>query len=90
MAYDVPDDRRRTRIAHILESYGERAQYSVFVVDGRPAQFVRLRRALTAAMDSEWDALLFCDLGPVQGLPRRRFEQVGRQTPLMGEGPVIV
>ena len=30
VSYDVPDDRRRTRLAHILKDFGERVQYSVF------------------------------------------------------------
>ena len=30
VAYDIPDDRRRTQIAKILEDYGDRVQYSVF------------------------------------------------------------
>ncbi len=36
IAYDISLDERRTRIAHLLESYGDRVQYSVFVVDLRP------------------------------------------------------
>ena len=30
VAYDIPDDRRRTRVAKVLEDYGDRVQYSVF------------------------------------------------------------
>jgi len=29
VSYDVPDDRRRTRLAHALKDFGERVQYSV-------------------------------------------------------------
>jgi len=28
VTYDVPDDRRRTRLAHTLKDFGERVQYS--------------------------------------------------------------
>lgn len=38
VAYDIVDDRRRTKIAKVLESYGDRIQYSVFVVDIKPAR----------------------------------------------------
>ena len=41
-AYDVTDDRRRTRLAKLLERYGDRVQYSVFVVQIRPVKMVRL------------------------------------------------
>ena len=30
VCYDIDDDRERTRTAHLLESYGQRVQYSVF------------------------------------------------------------
>jgi len=30
VCYDIEDDRERTRLAHLLEGYGERVQYSVF------------------------------------------------------------
>ena len=30
VAYDIADDRRRTRVANILEDYGDRVQESVF------------------------------------------------------------
>ncbi len=32
ICYDLEDDRARTRVARLLESYGERVQYSVFEV----------------------------------------------------------
>ncbi len=30
VSYDVPNDRRRTRLAHMLKDFGQRVQYSVF------------------------------------------------------------
>ena len=30
IAYDIPNDRRRQKIADLLEGYGKRVQYSVF------------------------------------------------------------
>lgn len=32
VCYDVPDDRRRTKLAKLLDGYGDRVQYSVFEV----------------------------------------------------------
>ena len=43
VAYDVPSDRRRGRVAKTLLKYGDRIQYSVFVVDSAPAKLMRLR-----------------------------------------------
>ncbi len=30
VSYDIPDDRRRTKVAHALKDFGQRVQYSVF------------------------------------------------------------
>ncbi|MGP1372035.1 MAG: CRISPR-associated endonuclease Cas2, partial [Almyronema sp.] len=30
VVYDIPDDKRRTKLATFLEGYGRRVQYSVF------------------------------------------------------------
>ena len=38
VAYDIPDDRRRTRVAKALERLGKRVQFSVFVVRDRSVQ----------------------------------------------------
>ncbi len=32
VAYDISDDRRRTKVAKILEDFGDRAQYTDFSV----------------------------------------------------------
>lgn len=64
IAYDIADDRRRDHVAVALQEHGDRLQYSVFVVDGRPASFVRLKAKLTDLIDLDSDAVMFCDLGP--------------------------
>lgn len=90
IAYDVPDDRRRARIAAKLASYGDRVQYSVFVVDVRPARLVRLRRALLSLMDDQLDSVLICEVGPVSGVDGRRFEVLGRARPLTDDSAFII
>lgn len=32
VSYDIPDDRRRTKVASLLQDYGQRVQFSVFEV----------------------------------------------------------
>lgn len=46
ISYDISDDRRRNKIARLLEGYGYRVQYSVFEceLDGR--QLLKLQREL--------------------------------------------
>jgi CRISPR-associated protein Cas2 len=57
VSYDVPDDRRRTRLAHTLKDFGERVQYSVFEcrLDERALQALRLR--ITRLIDPAEDSL---------------------------------
>lgn len=65
VAYDVASDARRNRVAKTLESYGDRIQYSVFLVDAKPAKLLRMKAALRARLDLDADSVLVCDLGPL-------------------------
>lgn len=77
IAYDIVDDRRRTRVAKCLERHGDRVQYSVFVVDAAPARLIRLTVELRKLLDEQVDSLLLCDLGLVSALDGRQFRFVG-------------
>ena len=46
ISYDIPNDKRRTKIMHLLEGYGERVQYSVFEVWADDKQIEKLRKQL--------------------------------------------
>lgn len=86
VAYDIADDRRRDRVALALQEHGTRVQYSVFVIDGRPASFVRLRASLARLIDAEVDSILLCDLGPRQAAVERSMSYLGaRRTPDSGD-----
>lgn len=88
LAYDVESDARRNRVAKTLESYGDRLQYSVFVVDAKPAKLIRLKAAVTDKLDVATDSLLVCDLGPLSGGDRIEFIGVAR--PFTGQGPLVI
>jgi len=87
VAYDVPDDKRRSRIARTLEAYGHRLQFSVFVVEIGPIKLARLRRELSALIAAE-DSVLLCDLGPAHTADDR-CEFLGR-TRVPGLRPDLV
>jgi CRISPR-associated protein Cas2 len=89
VAYDVSDDLRRDRVAVTLQRFGERVQYSVFIVDGRPADFVRLRCTLEAIIDRNIDRVLFCDLG-AREIMDRRMTFIGRRPTLSGDFPAFI
>jgi CRISPR-associated protein Cas2 len=57
-AYDVSDDQRRTKIAKILEDFGDRAQYSVFEMElDRSERLDELRRRLEQVIDPAADGI---------------------------------
>lgn len=90
LAYDVASDARRARVAKTLESYGDRLQYSVFIIDTKPAKMIRLKVAVTEQIDRTTDSLLVCDLGPLIGEGNQRIEFVGTTRPFTGHGPLVL
>ncbi|QOC94196.1 CRISPR-associated endonuclease Cas2 [Micromonospora craniellae] len=90
IAYDISDDVRRTKVAKKLESYGDRVQYSVFIVDTRPAKFLRLRTQLTDMIDEGTDSVLFCNLGTLRANNRRSLDVIGCSRTITDHGPAIL
>ena len=62
VSYDIPDDRRRTRVAKTLEDYGTRVQYSVFEVNLEPKHVQKMRGRLEQAIDKAEDSIRFYTL----------------------------
>lgn len=46
VAYDIPDDRRRQRLHHVLEGFGTPVQYSVFECLLEDKEVARLKQAV--------------------------------------------
>lgn len=57
VTYDIPADKRRNKIAKILEDYGQRVQYSVFECNLTGKQLEALRRELTKVIDEQADSI---------------------------------
>ncbi|MFM6079631.1 MAG: CRISPR-associated endonuclease Cas2, partial [Dolichospermum sp.] len=62
ISYDVPDDKRRKKIADLLEGYGQRVQYSVFECQLNTEKYNDLRRRLRKIVKLEKDNLRFYPL----------------------------
>jgi CRISPR-associated protein Cas2 len=62
VAYDIVDDACRTRVAQVLEGYGNRVQWSVFECLLDPAQLAELRARLLSEIDSQEDSVRFYPL----------------------------
>ena len=57
ISYDLPNDRRRTRLANALEDFGVRVQYSVFECLLTPDQIERLRTRMASLLDPAEDSV---------------------------------
>ena len=55
LSYDIPDDKRRTKVMKTLAGYGQRVQYSVFECEIRPADHKRLEAQLRSLIHKEQD-----------------------------------
>jgi CRISPR-associated protein Cas2 len=90
VCYDIPSDARRLRLSRVLESYGDRVQYSVFVIDAPPVILARMRRKVEHVIEPAEDSVLFCDLGLASGVEDSRFVYVGAQRPITGTSSFIL
>jgi len=73
IAYDSPSNKRRRKLAKLLEGYGERLQWSVFECRLQPHQVARLRQLLARIATAE-------DSVRIWAVPQRApaAEQLGR------------
>ncbi|CAB0577785.1 CRISPR-associated endoribonuclease Cas2 [Corynebacterium diphtheriae] len=90
ICYDIPNDNRRTHVAKILGKYGDRIQYSVFVVDISPAQLIRLKMEANKIIDRVEDSLLFCDLGVLANLDDKRFSYLGQPRDITPSDIIVI
>jgi len=90
ICYDIISDGRRSKVADILSEFGDRVQYSVFVVDISPARLLRLKDRLSLVIDSKEVSILFCDLGRVAELSESRFGYLGRSREVTDNNVLIL
>ncbi|NEO26064.1 MAG: CRISPR-associated endonuclease Cas2 [Kamptonema sp. SIO4C4] len=62
IAYDIPSDQRRKKIADLLEGYGQRVQYSVFECVLTAKQYEELRGRLRSRYEEGEDSIRFYPL----------------------------
>ncbi len=59
VCYDITDDKRRNKVANILEDYGERVQYSVFECYLDKKNFEIMKKRVLSEMNIESDKVSF-------------------------------
>ena len=57
ISYDIPDDKRRLKIAKILLDYGPRVQFSVFEARLDAEALDRLRKRIKAVLEPAEDSI---------------------------------
>jgi CRISPR-associated protein Cas2 len=90
ICYDITDDPRRDRLAKVIQTYGDRVQYSVFLIDAKPAKLIRLQAAIQRVIDPATDSVLICSLGPLADRGMRGIQFLGRQRRFTGHDALIV
>ena len=88
VGYDIADPRRLRKVAHLLESFGYRVQYSVFICDLSQAAWEELTDGLHAHIDPEEDRVF---LLPVCRSCQQRILELGTTSlPDLDEPCIIV
>lgn len=90
VAYDIPDDPRRSRLAKCLQRHGDRVQFSVFIVDAGPARILRLRHEVASIIIPSEDSVLFCELGLTSDSDGSRFTSLGRSRSITGGASKVI
>ena len=86
ISYDISNDRRRNKLARLLEDYGSRVQYSVFdcMLDERKLQ--HLRHRIDQIIDPDTDSVRFYRMcARCEGA----IEIVGRGT-VLDDDPLLI
>jgi len=79
VAYDIVDDKRRTKLYKMLRGYGEHLQYSVFRCDLSASRHVQLLGAIQECISVKDDQVLVVDLGPSNGRADDCIKAIGKK-----------
>lgn len=78
IAHDIRDDRRLRRVCKLMEGYGTRLQYSVFLCDLSDREMLIWETEIVQLMVIDVDSVVYVDMGAtdlatvqVIGAPRR-------------------
>lgn len=88
IAYDIGDPARLRRVIKVMESYGQRLQYSVFLCDLSGVELVDWRSDIMDVIRTTEDSVVHIDLGPVEVSAPIGIIGTGRRLPV--RGPTIV
>lgn len=88
IAYDICDPVRLRQVCKVMEAYGTRLQYSVFLCDLSEIERVRWRTDIHGVMDYAADSVVVIDLGALGSAAE--VEQLGRPRAMPASGPTVL
>lgn len=88
IAYDISNDKRLRRVISIMERYGERLQYSVFLCDLTGAERAEWEMDIRSAIKTTEDSVVTIDLGPLGS--SAKLQTIGTARRLPSSGATIV
>ena len=62
IAYDIPSDKRRTKLHKMLSGYGQWTQFSLFECYLTEKEYLRLRQRIDQHLNSQQDSVRFYPL----------------------------
>ncbi len=87
IAYDISDSKRLRQVIKIMEGYGERLQYSVFLCDLSQTELLAWKTDILKTVKNSEDSIVTINLG----LPgSQQVEIIGTPRKFPNSGPVIV
>lgn len=89
VTYDISEPKRWRRLYHLMKSFGEHVQLSVFRCDLEPMQVVRLKGHIEEIIHKEEDQVILIDLGPSSPVVIRGIQVLGRPQVFHLPGPTI-
>ncbi|MDY6810651.1 MAG: CRISPR-associated endonuclease Cas2 [Actinomycetota bacterium] len=88
IAYDIAEPARLRRVCKVMEAYGTRLQYSVFLCDLSELEHVRWRADIHDVMDYGEDSIVVIDLGATGNAAP--VTQLGRPRTMPASGPTVL
>lgn len=88
IAYDIADPKRLRRVIKVMEGYGERLQYSVFLCDLSGMERIDWERDIRMQVNLSVDSVVCIDLGPLHATAPLTILGAARRLP--SSGPTIV
>jgi len=89
VAYDISSDARRTAVFQLLNDFGDRLQYSVFLCEVNDREAIDLRCRLSEAIHHDEDSVVLVGLGPAAHDVAEKIDTLGKPR-LLKERVVVV